>query len=61
MGWLLGKGTLAQKLKVPLYPKDSLRMALWCTDYKGEFMLGDKRYCYPPYRLGLRQPLSFAL
>jgi hypothetical protein len=19
----------------------------WCTDYKGEFMLGDKRYCYP--------------
>src|SRR6185312_4022520 len=21
--------------------------ALWSTDYKGEFMLGDKRYCYP--------------
>src|SRR6202790_4655738 len=21
--------------------------ALWCTDYKGEFMLGDKRHCYP--------------
>src|ERR1700722_20176155 len=21
--------------------------ALWCTDYKGEFMLGDKRYCSP--------------
>ena len=21
--------------------------ALWCTDYKGEFMLGDRRYCYP--------------
>jgi len=20
--------------------------ALWCTDYKGEFMLGEKRYCY---------------
>jgi transposase InsO family protein len=20
---------------------------LWATDYKGEFMLGDKRYCYP--------------
>ncbi len=20
---------------------------LWCTDYKGEFMLGNKRYCYP--------------
>ena len=21
--------------------------ALWCTDYKGEFMLEDKRYCHP--------------
>ena len=20
---------------------------LWCADYKGEFRLGDKRYCYP--------------
>ena len=20
---------------------------LWCADYKGEFMLGDRRYCYP--------------
>jgi putative transposase len=20
---------------------------LWCADYKGQFMLGDKRYCYP--------------
>ena len=20
---------------------------LWCVDYKGEFMLADKRYCYP--------------
>ncbi len=20
---------------------------LWCTDYKGEFQLNDKRYCYP--------------
>ncbi len=21
--------------------------ALWCTDFKGEFMLGNARYCYP--------------
>jgi len=21
--------------------------ALWCTDYKGEFKLGNGRYCYP--------------
>ncbi|MDQ7774356.1 MAG: IS481 family transposase [Elusimicrobiales bacterium] len=20
---------------------------LWCADYKGEFMMGDRRYCYP--------------
>ena len=20
---------------------------LWCTDFKGEFKLGDGRYCYP--------------
>ena len=24
------------------YPND-----LWCADFKGEFMLGDRRYCYP--------------
>ncbi len=21
--------------------------AVWCTDYKGEFLLGNKKYCYP--------------
>ena len=21
--------------------------ALWCTDYKGQFLLGNKQYCYP--------------
>src|ERR1700721_1909315 len=30
----------------PLSPGNTPN-ALWCTDYKGEFMLGDKRYCYP--------------
>jgi hypothetical protein len=20
---------------------------LWCTDYKGEFQLGNNKYCYP--------------
>jgi putative transposase len=29
-------------LSKPLRPND-----LWCADYKGEFMLADKRYCYP--------------
>jgi putative transposase len=29
-------------LSKPLLPND-----LWCADYKGEFMLADRRYCYP--------------
>jgi putative transposase len=29
-------------LSSPRQPND-----LWCADYKGEFMLMDKRYCYP--------------
>src|SRR5271170_8148408 len=29
-------------LSRPNQPND-----LWCTDYKGEFMLADHRYCYP--------------
>ncbi len=29
-------------LSRPSAPND-----LWCADYKGEFMLADKRYCYP--------------
>ena len=29
-------------LSKPTNPND-----LWCADYKGEFMLADKRYCYP--------------
>jgi putative transposase len=33
------KGTA---LSLPDQPND-----LWCADYKGEFMLTDRRYCYP--------------
>jgi putative transposase len=29
-------------LSVPNQPND-----LWCADYKGEFLLGNRRYCYP--------------
>ena len=29
-------------LRSPQQPND-----LWCADYKGEFMLADRRYCYP--------------
>jgi putative transposase len=27
--------------------KPRLPNELWCADYKGEFMLADRRYCYP--------------
>ena len=27
--------------------KPTVANDLWCADYKGEFMLADKRYCYP--------------
>jgi putative transposase len=30
------------RLSEPTQPND-----LWCADYKGEFMLTDRRYCYP--------------
>ncbi len=33
------KGTA---LSAPCQPNE-----LWCADYKGEFMLADRRYCYP--------------
>ena len=38
------KRTRAQgtALSRPVAPND-----LWCADYKGEFMLADRRYCYP--------------
>ena len=35
-------GAEGTKLSRPLHPN-----ALWCADYKGEFMLADGRYCYP--------------
>jgi putative transposase len=34
--------TLGTTLTQPMAPN-----ALWCADYKGEFMLADRRYCYP--------------
>jgi len=31
---------------------------LWCTDYKGEFLLGNRQYCYPLTVTRSCQPLS---
>jgi transposase InsO family protein len=47
MAWLPDNDAHAQKTEgTPLSPGLTPN-ALWCTGYKGEFMLGDKRYCYP--------------
>jgi transposase InsO family protein len=35
------------KLQGTLLSKTHTPNDLWCADYKGEFMLGNKRYCYP--------------
>ena len=37
-----GRAPAATTLSRPTEPN-----ALWCADYKGEFMLGNRRYCYP--------------
>ena len=47
MAWSIAVANAATQaqgtaLSQPLAPND-----LWCADYKGEFMLADKRYCYP--------------
>ena len=44
------------RLSRPRRPND-----LWCADYKGEFMLADRRYCYPAHHQRLRQPLPAQL
>lgn len=33
---------VASYLSTPIKPND-----LWCTDFKGQFLLGNKNYCYP--------------
>src|SRR5450631_2543810 len=35
------------KTEGTLLSQGSTPNALWCTEYKGEFMMGDKRYGYP--------------
>ena len=41
-----GVGTAAARV-APTLSRPTEPNALWCADYKGEFMLGNRRYCYP--------------
>lgn len=47
-------GLVKSKLKRKRYKAQGTELTnpenpndLWCADYKGEFMLGDRKYCYP--------------
>ena len=52
---VLDRHGLVKKKRTHRHPKLSgtalsdlkISNALWCTDYKGEFMLGNRQYCYP--------------
>ena len=37
----------APRPRAPRLSRPPTPNALWCADYKGEFMLGNRRYCYP--------------
>ena len=37
----------ATRDRAPTLSRPTEPNALWCADYKGEFMLGNRRYCYP--------------
>jgi hypothetical protein len=47
MAWLPVNGVSRTKTEGTPLSEGFAPNALWCTDYKGEFMLGDQRYCYP--------------
>lgn len=41
------KRRLRPRLQGTVLSSGSAPNDLWCTDYKGEFLLGNKKYCYP--------------
>ncbi len=47
MAWSAAVGGAGTRRKARAYPSPRLPNELWCADYKGEFMLADRRYCYP--------------
>ena len=47
MGWSLEVAGLATKANGTTLSRPTRANDLWCADYKGEFMLADRRYCYP--------------
>ena len=47
MGWSTRRGKRRHRAQGTALSWPDEPNALWCADYKGEFMLADRRYCYP--------------
>jgi transposase InsO family protein len=44
---LSSAGVVPGGARKELLSRGSAPNELWCTDYKGEFLLGNRQYCYP--------------
>src|SRR5215468_11541937 len=47
MAWWSAAAGCVVVLREPSYPSARTPNELWCTDYKGEFLLGNHQCCYP--------------
>ena len=47
MAWSAAAASDATRRRARACPRRQQPNDLWCADYKGEFMLADRRYCYP--------------
>ena len=45
--WSSAAAIFVVERKARRSPWASVPTNLWCTDYKGEFLLGNRQYCYP--------------
>jgi hypothetical protein len=41
------RGRVRRRAQGTLLSRGQTPYELWCTDYKGEFLLGNRQYCYP--------------
>jgi transposase InsO family protein len=46
-GLVKRRGRLRHRANGTALSEGSVPNALWCADFKGEFLLGNRRYCYP--------------
>ncbi len=46
-GLVIPRGRIRRRAEGTVLSQSNHPNELWCADYKGEFMLGNKEYCYP--------------